>query len=701
MAKKSASVNPTTTHNPEQVDLLRFALASISLWSRATQTAREKFKRDFDITEGNGKQWLQADKLKVTRSRRPALEFNQILPQVELVTGMQRVENTEYVAKPRGVEDVRLGEIVTTTLKASRDYMRLPRVNAKVFDDATICGLGVWRLTHNIVDAQDILWGDIKADRINPLAYLWDPWALPEEGFQDGAFMGDLSWMTMEAFHKKYPKMNHLAKPGEWIDQAGKFIGDSQLFGVGDNLRRELYDAQTGRIRIITLWYKKPTVITLLVNTDSGQVTEVRNEAEGQQQLSVIAQQMGKDAVNQFQIMNAGSYTSIMDPTTGTSENFATPEAAQTRLAQLSEATGLDVYERMKVIKREARVPYWCELVWGQILESGPSPYTDRKYPYVPYVSRMLQDDPESIMGIVRNLWDPQDEYNKRYSNLLAHATSSSHSGWLNRKSGGANTSQLERMGSTPGVVVEYAGTPPSQIKPTEMSNGHFNMVNLSGQNILRISGVNAEMVGSTTQKTVSGRAIEARQSGGSMVLQPRFFNFSEAELDVTWMALSRIQQYYPPEKIRRIIGLLEAAQQGTGMPPTVFADPITGMPMTEDEIHQTIVRMTNLQFDLALKKQPADPTQREADFSRAMQMAELIMRTGRPLGPNTVIALADMADFPSRFAEGLKRDMMMAPTGPVQPGSSPVSKQIAGENGGHRRDGNGGPGPQALNMGA
>lgn len=683
----------------DQQELTKFLMASIKLWANTTQTAREKFRRDFDLTEGNGKQWLQADKQAVRREKRPALEFNQILPQVELVAGIQRSMDMAYVAMPRGLEDKRLGEIVSATLKAAREFIRLGRIDAHVFDDGTICGLGVWKLLHSIVDSKDILWGDIQASRVNPMAYIWDPWSSPDEGFQDGAFMGDASWMSIEEFQRRYPNMGHLKNPGEWINQAGNFIGDSTLLGLGDNLKQELYDYENGRIRILNMWYKKPMTIKVLVNTDTGQVNLLQDEAEGEAQLAAIASQYGQSATEQYQVMNAGTYTSIVDQASGAIENFANPEAAQGRLNQLAAAKGMEVYEKMKVVTREARVPYWCEMVWGQILEQGKSPYKDRNYPYIPYVSRMLQDDPESIMGIVRNLWDPQDEYNKRYSNLLAHANSSSHSGWLNRRAGGANSGELQRMGSTPGVVVEYAGTPPNQIRPVEMSSGHFNMIQTSERQILTISGINAEMVGSTTQKTVSGRAIRARQQGGSTILKPRLFNFEESQLDVTHLLLSRIQQYYPPQKIKRIIGLAELASPMGPMGQSIFSNPMTGEPISEEEIIQLLTTMSNLSFDIAIKLDPADPTQRQAEFEKAIQLTELLMKTGRPIGPMTFQALVDMSDMPSRFAEGIRRDMMMPPTQPMDRSGQPISNQIKGANGGHSDSG--GPGPTALNQGA
>jgi hypothetical protein len=669
-------------------------MASVKLWANTTEIVRAKFKRDFDVTEGNGKQWSPSDRAKVLKQKRPVLEFNQVLPQVELMCGVQRGMSTQYVAQPRGVEDKRLGEVVSAALRATRDYTRLGRKDAHVFDDGTICGLGVWKILHTVDDTQDILWGDIQVSRVNPMAFIWDPWATPDEGFQDGAFMGDASWVAIDEFKRLHPEMSHLANPGEWLNQAGSFVGDSTLLGVGDSLRNELWDQETGMIRVMTLWRKVPTTISLVVNLDTGNCQEVASKDAGLERLAKIASQVGREATKPYQVVQAEGMTSLVNQETGAQEQFISPEMAQQRLNQLSEAQGMAVYEKMKIITRTARVPHWVEMVWGQILDQGKTPYKDRSYPYVPYVSRMFQDDPGSIMGMVRNLWDPQDEFNKRYSNLLAHSNASSHSGWINRKAGGANSSDLERMGSTPGVVVEYGSVPPSQIHPVEMSQGHFSMIQISQGQFPRITGINAEMMGEGAQKTVSGRAIQARQQGGSVILKPRLFNFDEAQLDCTNLLLSRIQQYYPPEKLKRIIGLSELSKVPQPGMPGVFTDPVSGKPLTDEEIFQLLTNLGNMQFDLAVKQAEADPTQRQAEFEKATQLVTMIAQTGRQIGPNTLQALIEMSDMPSRLEAGLKAD---AQAPPVQPpdlgGTSALMNSMRGARGGHSDSGGPGPG--------
>lgn len=670
--------------DPNQQDTLWKLQNLLRMWANTTDTARLKFKRDFEITEGNGKQWLPADRAKVVKRGMPALEFNQVLPQVELISGIQRGIELDFTAVPRNLDDRRLGEIATASLKAAKDFTRLQRVSDKVFDNGTICGLGVWEILHTLEDPEDLIWGDITVGCINPLSFIYDPWATQPD-WQDGEIMGKGTWLAIDAFKERYPAYHHLAVPGEWVATTTASLNSTGELGMGPNLAKELYDAESGRVRVLSLWHKVPTTITLIIDTETGGVREVENEKEGQRLLAEHGQTAGREAVSRYEIVQAGETSAILDeqkqialdPRTGAPLQFANREAASARLNELADLTSIDLLERFSVVTRQARIPHYAEMVWGQILKEGKTPFTDRKYPYVVYVSRQLSDDPESIMGVVRNLHDPQDEYNKRYSNTLAHLNSSTHSGWLNRKSGGASRKELETVGSKPGVVVEYATVAPTQIKPVELSQGHFAMIQHGERSILRISGVNAELVGQTTQATVSGRAIRARQQGGTTILKPRFKAYEEAELDLAKMLLSRVQQFFPVEKVRRIIGIAELqsplGQQGSQL----FTDPRTGKPMSDDDIVRVLSIMKNTSYDLVLKLSPATPTERQAQFEQAVQLAGLVTSTGKPIGPNTMQAMVDLADIPTRVAEGLKVDAQAAANLQVsQPGGQNAAIQ-------------------------
>lgn len=657
------------------------------MWANSTETARQKMRRDYEYTEGNGKQWLREDRQRVLRQGRPALEFNQILPQIEFICGMQRDMEMDFKAYPRNFNDIRLSEIATATLRAATDFGRVHRTTDRVFDDAVITGLGVYEVLHTLEDADDLAWGDIVVNRIHPQAFIYDPWATDFD-LQDGAFMGKAVWMDIAAFREKYPDFAHLAVPGEWLSRVNQLIGSSDDLGTGPNLIPELWDAGTGRIRVLHMWYKVPTDIVLLVDERNGDIREFDTKAHAEEYRDWIKATAGRKITDSLQIVLTGttaifadqSGRPVVNPMTGAPAEFVNSEMANAALAQMAQTVGMHAVEGIQVIKRTCRKPHMVEMVYWQVLEQRESPFADRKYPFVPYISRRFADDPESIFGAVRNLWDPQDEYNKRYSNLLAHSNSASHSGWLNAKTGGANRAELELMGSKPGVVVEYGVTPPKQIEPTQLPPGHFTMVQLSEKNILRISSINADMVGQTSQQTVSGRAIKARQAGGSVGLKPRFRTFEEAQLDLMKMMFSRIQQYYPAEKIRRIIGTSEMAMPlGPGGVP-MFSDPVTGMPVPENQIIEFLQKVLTTEFDIVFGLQPGGETEREAQFQRALQAAGLVTQTGRPLGPATISALINMSDLPTEFANALRLDLMMMPVAPANPAGQGQALQTGGK---------------------
>ena len=641
----------------------------IKTWYNATVKWRLQAKKDYEYVDS--KQWTYEDWKKVTDSGRPALTFNKILPQVELMCGMQRGMETNFRTMPRGMQSRALAEISTASLRAAEDFTRLRRTDDRVFDDATICGLGVWKCIHSYEDAEDLIWGDVGAYRINPMAFIWDPWAV-HPSRQDGLYMGDASWVSFQYLRDRYPDKETLIAPGEWIGAYGQ-IGDPRMFGLGYNLIPEIWDHETGRVRLMNLFYRKSYTISFIADIQTGQVYEVENKKMAESLLENIASHGKQALLKRYKFMQNESEHVLMDTQTGVPASdpmtnspvmFLDSERGQQYLDRLADKVGVEVYSRLKVVSRKATKPHWVDMVWWQILDSGESPYWDRNYPYVMYVQRQFTDDPESIQGIVRPIRDSQDEYNKRYNNLLAHLNSSAHSGWLNRKAGGSNKSELQLMGSRPGIVVEYTTMAPQQIKPVEISQGHFVLLGTSDNNIKGITGINNELIGNTTQNTVSGRAIQARKAGGITILAPRFRTYEESKLDLGYMMLSRIQQFFPAEKLRRIIEIAETqnplGQNGQSV--------IGGK--SDEEVIQLLETMRNVKFDLVLALEPESPTLRQARFEQAIQMAGLITSSGRPIGNQTFAEMTDMADIPVKLAEAMKADMQQ-PVNPqvLQPG--------------------------------
>ena len=654
---------------PVKTDRLTKNQEFIQQWWRTTLTWRYKAQRDFEYAEGNGKQWDGTAKKKVVDRGQPALEFNHILPQVELVCGMQRGAAVNFAALPRGGEDKRFGEIVTASLKAAEDFTRAQRTHDKVFDDGIICGLGAWEVAHTFDDTDDLVWGDLIVGRINPLAFIYDTWAVQPDR-QDGRFMGKAMWQSVDVLKAKHPGSTFDAS--NWQTIWGSTL-NSDLLGTGANLLNDLWQPSTGQVRVFQLWYKVPTTIAMLIDQETGQVKDIPSKAKGEEALDAMAEKMGREAVAHLAVLPSDQMTLLMDRQTGQPLpdesgqqplQFIDMKAALAHLDDLAKQAGMPIYEQFEILTRKARVPRVSEMIWDDLLSDDKTPYTkDRAYPFVPYVSRQFMDDPESIQGMVRPLRDPQDGINKYDSNMMAHLNSTSHSGWLNRKAGGASKKELELMGSRPGVVVEYSTSPPTKIEPSPLSEGHFRAAQDKKSEIRIISGVNADMSGTNTQVTVSGRAIQSRQAGGATILKPRIRNFEEALLDVEVLLLSRIQQYYPPEKMRRIIGRAEVNTPLGANGQSIFRDPVSGQAIPEDMILTALADMKNLKFDLVMRLVPSTATERQMEFQLGVELAGLITSSGRPLGPQTMAEMVEMSDAPAKLVAALKADMEQPPS--------------------------------------
>lgn len=147
----------------------------------------------------------------------------------------------------------------------------------------------------------------------------------------------------------------------------------------------------------------------------------------------------------------------------------------------------------------------------------------------------------------------------------------------------------------------------------------------------MRITGVNAEMLGQTTQKTVSGRAIQSRQAGGLVGLGSVFLNWTETKTLIGQLIVRCIQQYYSPEKMDRIIGDADRRLQALG-----FGSPDAVPPQV---MYEKFKQLKQIDMDVVVSFQDASPTARAAQFTQLMQLASI----GMPVPPPIIIEATDV----------------------------------------------------------
>lgn len=660
---------PTVETDPLHSKMLGF----IKSWASGVKELHVLMKRDYEFT--NGRQASGRNLNALSETGRELLLFNEIRPQFELLSGHRASQQVDYVTAPRGREDKRLSTISSTLLKATYDVVKKDQVSRVVGDDGDIVGLGGVYLSHSFDYAEDVVWGDISLERITPFGLVWDIWGTYPQ-YQDGRYMGHRWWLGEDEYRDRYPKakMGVSAASSSWFDTLLDSYGSSETFEPGRAHTTEFFNSDKKHIAVYRVYYRVPATIFYVADAETGDIYEggkTREEANKKRDEALdekVENLMGES--NVVTVPQGDSVVVLIlgedgqpkaDPETGQPLVFSTEEQANFFLDQKREEAKNILSESWKIWERKRSRIKWVDFSGVEILDKGELPVTEMYYPYALYISRKLGDEVEDIEGIVRQIIDRQKEITKRYNHLADHLAHSAHSGFFNRQGEGADPIQLKRMGSRPGVVVSYKTVMPTKIEPSNIPTGHFTLLEGNIGGVQRSTGINSELLGLTSNSTVSGEAIDARQRGGITMLFGRLQNYQDYERWLAEQMLRLIQKVMPVDKMRRIIGVWEAKTQSQITGQSVFLDPTTGEPASEDALFEILSTVKNTKFDLTLKAMPVADSVRKQQFMKGMQMAQLVTQTGRPLGPSTFRELSNLSDLPERLVASLEADMQGA----------------------------------------
>lgn len=655
------------TNSDKKNDLLSEMMQYVKAWAAGVSELHLRMKRDYEFV--NGKQAKSQTMQNISKTGRELLFFNEIRPQFELLSGYRASQEYEYIAAPRGREDRRLGTIVSHLQEATYEEVGLESVLRRVGDDGDIGGLGAIHAGHTFDFADDVVWGDIFVERISPFSFLWDVWGTPPQ-FQDGKFMGHRWWMEEDEYYKKYPQASKFPLSADFFSVLGQSYGSDDSFAPPRALADELVNNEKKHIAVFRIYYKVPVDVWIVADAETGDIYEGgKTEKEAKSKLKEVLEEKANVRVEKMQVVPQSDGETISffvvdsegnpmgDPNTGEPLAFPTEESAMQAIKDFKKNLMAEIGVNWKIWKRRRHLIKWAEFSANEILSQGQLSPTTQMYPYRVYISRQLGDEIEDIEGIVRQVIDRQKEITKRYNHLADHLAHSSHSGWLIRAGEPKLKRQLELLGARPGIVAEYASTPPAKIEPSNIPAGHFTLLGDNIGGIQRSTGINSELLGFTSTSTVSGEAITARQRGGATMLFGRLQNYNDFKRETANLILWLVQTTVPIEKMRRILGVWEAKNQTNILGTSVFLDPVTAMPVSEDDILSMLATVKSTRFDLTLKPKPLDQSVREQQFMKGLQMAQLVTTTGVPIGPMTLKMLGQMSDLPEMFLASIEAD--------------------------------------------
>jgi len=625
----SQSDAPKSKNRKKEKDLVSQVTKEVKSAFDASQFLRQAMKDDIRFEIGGKGQWKASDYEERTAEKRPALSFNIIHPQVNLLCGIQEDREQDYRYFPRGGEDEFTARIATLAVKNLCDRSGAIHEERKQFRLGSACGLSVLKVYHSYDYTDDLIEGDIKVNCLETNTWYCDPRARLYNRI-DARYQGELMWMDADEIDDTWPgHKSRMTNVADWLPY------EPSLTGVPDHFIRELYDKEKDLIRVMRHYYRVPVSVTLLINKAAPPdqaVQRVKDEKTAEAMIQSIYDSAGADAAAPFSIYQTAQSHVLLNQQTGDMMPVMTPDEGQQMIDQLRSEAGREAANAYTILSRDTTALRCAHLTGWELLDDKPQEDFDGwRYCYSPFICFQDSDSLDDIKGIVRDLKDPQQEINLHHSTIVdTMSRAPKGQTWVN-KADNQDLEKLKKQLPRPGFVGEYSTQPPVYYPPGSFSPGDLAMVEFGLDMSMRISNINSSTLGQDTQKTVSGRSKMASQSGALMGIGPIFGNWKRTKEYTGLLYLKAIQQHYSPEKLDRVIG--QEGRMGTVMGLDMQ------MPIDPQELYAAFKRIADLEADCIVGFQEASQSARDGIFNRLMQMGTI----GLPVPGEMIIEASDV----------------------------------------------------------
>lgn len=217
-------------------------------------------------------------------------------------------------------------------------------------------------------------------------------------------------------------------------------------------------------------------------------------------------------------------------------------------------------YPQIKSKKIKKQTVKLAIVVNNRVFYHGANPYKIDKYPFVPVVGYYQPELPYyewRLQGVVRSLRDSQFLLNRRQQIILDILESQINSGLKVMENSLVDDKDAFKAGQ--GQVLFIKQDAPQgmgsveKIPPGQVGPGMLEMVNQLNQDIMDISGVNEELLGSA-EDDKAGILSMLRQGAGLTTLQILFDHLDSALKNVGRLEMDLIQANFSPAKVARVI---------------------------------------------------------------------------------------------------------------------------------------------------
>jgi hypothetical protein len=566
-------------------------------WCR--DNGHAKFIEKSDVCDAffRGDQWTEEDKIKLRRSRRPALTINKILPTLANVMGEQIFNRSEISYRPRGGSPAEIAEALAKVFKQISDNNHLDWLRSDVFANGIISSRGFFdvRLGFN-----DSMQGEIEITAPNPKNVIIDP----DAEFYDPDTWADVfttKWVTADDIAVLYSK-----EDAELLRNR-----DQSYFPYG-------YDSvQSTRDRF--------------GDRHNPMYNGVWDESSVMRNIRVIERQ--------HRMLDKQKH--FVSPETGDMRPI--PESFdRDRIAFFVEKVGFQV--TTKLVRRIR----WTVIADNVVLHDDWSPY--KHFTIVPYFPYLRHG---TTIGLAENLLGSQELLNKTSSQELHIVNTTANSGWKMKTGTLTNmgVQEFEERGAETGLVIEVNDMDGlEKITPNTVPSGLDRISYKAEEHIKTISGVSDSAQG-FDREDVAAKAIQAKRQAGSTNLAKPLDNLTRTDSMLARNVLDIVQEFYTEPRLMTITkdaatGETETFGVNQPTPEGEILNDLTlgeyGVVVTSVPLRETL---EDSQFDQAMamrEKGIMIPDAVLVDSSRLMNKKDIIKQmTGNQESPEAQAAKA------------------------------------------------------------
>lgn len=644
---------------PKEKLTVERATADFKLAYRAKRKLIEREKNDFLFALGD--QWSKDDLNQLASLKITPVTDNRIAPNIFLLTGLERQNRTDFKAFPQGDEDSLKAEIASALLKDSIRRSDFSYKSSDQFKDGITCGESHLELyldfTDSLINGKPC-WRKCDGDAIFP-----DP-ASREYDFSDARFVYKIkSAVSLDDLVNLYPEKEDLLRKAAGSNTGGGHFGISSMVGEGaqEHIQYKDYptqgqgqsdplaDDEDKTFDLVERYYKKWIPTYFVGDKQTGEVKASVDRPTAENFISEY-----KNGIAQ----NAAAY------------DAAVQQILSQHLASMPpEAQALPVEQHLEMLNQNQQLPppppeqdpdrfiivrrvvpeIWC----FAFLPGMEEPLADarawfypkwKQYPFVPYFARFstapLSGDDRHLLvqGVVYGVKGAQEKHNKAELLMLRHLNTATNSGWLAEEDSWVNPAQVQALGSSPGVNLEYKSGKqrPERITPTPLSQGHAQLALDSAESIKAQLGINSDLLAAQQGGADSGRAIALRQKQGLLMVQELYDNLSRSREIAGRFLLSQLGEIYDTQTAMKVLG---EAFLTKNFPPVQLLnpqtaqmenmmDPATGQPMQYDkemaELAVAEVLSGELgEYDVTVGESVASETQKMAVSAEIREVAQ------------------------------------------------------------------------------